>query len=78
MRVTASDAIGKTVIATLVILFEDGVQIAAVGINRTRQHPREVAELPVRPDKTDGKPGDTTPYQRVDNARQRHLKAFTQ
>ena len=42
------------------------------------QHPRQVAEFPVRPDEADRCPGDGAADQRINDTRQRDFKALAQ
>ena len=78
MRITSGNAVSQTVIASLVVLFKNGIQIAAVGIHRPVQDARQITKTPVGPDKTHCRPGDGTAEQRIDHAGQGNFKPFTQ
>ena len=58
------------------ILLQNRVQIAAVRVHCPVQHPRQVAEFPVRPDEADRCPGDGAADQRINDTRQRDFKAL--
>ncbi|MNP30784.1 hypothetical protein D3C76_1238760 [compost metagenome] len=60
------------------ILLENGIQIAAVGVNGKIQRAWQIAKTPVWPDKTHGSPGYRTANQRVDHTQQSDFKSFTQ
>lgn len=78
MRVATRDAIGETVIAPLMVLLKDGIQIATVGVKRALQHHRQPAKTPVGPDKANGTPRDSAADYRIHHARQRDFKPFSQ
>jgi hypothetical protein len=69
MGIAAGNAIGQAVIASLVILLENGIEVSAVGVDSLVQHPRQIAELPVWPDKAHRRPGDRAANQRIENTR---------
>ena len=48
----------------------------AVRVHCPVQHPRQVAEFPVRPDEADRCPGDGAADQRINDTRQRDFKAL--
>lgn len=74
--VTACDTVGQPVVAALVVLLQDGIQITAVRVHRAIQHPWQVAEFPVRPDEAHRRPGDGAADQRINDARQGDFKTF--
>ena len=67
--ITAGDTIGQTVVAALVILLQNGIQITAVCVHRPVQDARQIAKFPVRPDEADRRPGDGAADQGINNAR---------
>ena len=78
MGVAPGNAVRQSVIASLMILLQNGIQIAAVGVKCPLQHARKVAKAPVRPDEAHRRPGNGAADQRVDNTRDRHLKSLSE